>query len=202
MAFRPAALPALLVCLCAACATTTWKSTWKASDAGPVDFSGKRVATVFISSEEGTRRSAEDALAAEVSRRGPVGVPSYTLLSAGDLADEAAMRDKLLGAGCEGALVMRITREEQRVRSADPFEDDYYSSFSSYSDREWDHAMAPAAVTTDTIVHAETLVYDLRADKLLWAGTSRTFEPDRTEEFVVELAQAAAEEMRAVGLIR
>jgi hypothetical protein len=197
MSFRSLVL-AFLLPLCGACASTTWESTWRASDAGPVDYTGKRVATVFVSSEEGTRRAAEDALAAEVSSRGPVGVPSYTLLAAEDLQDEAALRAKLLDAGCEGALVMRITGEEQRVRATDP----HYSSFSSYSDHGWGMAYAPAYVTTDTIVHAETLVYDLGQDKLLWAGTSRTFEPDRTQEFVVELAQAAAEEMRAVGLIR
>jgi hypothetical protein len=201
MSFRALVL-ALLFPLCGACASTTWESTWRNPDAGPVDYTGKRVATVFISSEESTRRAAEDALAAEVSRRGSTGVPSYTLLAAEDLQDEAAMRAKLLAAGCEAALVMRITAEEQRIRSTDPFAGGYYSSFSSYSHHEWAMAYAPTHVTTDTIVHAETLVYDLRGDKLLWAGTSRTFEPDRTEEFVVELAEGAAEEMRKEGLLR
>jgi len=201
MSIRSTAFPALILWLCAACATTTFESTWRSPEAGPVDYSGERVAAVFISPEESTRRVAEDALAAEVSRRGAIGVASYTLLTAEDLQDEAAMRAKLLASGCKAALVMRVTGEEQRVRTEGGYSGGYYSSFSSYSDHGWGMAYNPPYVTTDTIVRAETLAYDLERDQLLWAGSSRTFEPERTESFVVELAGAAAEEMRSEGLI-
>ena len=43
-----------------ACATTTFTSTWKAPDAQGVDPTGKKVAAVYMSSNESSRRAAED----------------------------------------------------------------------------------------------------------------------------------------------
>ena len=45
-------------------------------------------------------------------------------------------------------------------------------------------------------------MYSLTRDKLLWAGQSKTFNPAKLDEFVKELAQAAAEQMKEEGLIR
>lgn len=194
-------LPAAVLLFCTACATTTFKSTWKAPDAGQVDYAGEKVAAVFVSSEESTRRVAEDALAKEFSAHGMVGVASYTLLASGELSDQARSRTALLDAGCTASVVMRITGEEERIRSSG-YSSVQYAPYPAYS--HWGSGVAYQAnsFTTDTIVCVETLVYDLEQDKLLWAGKSETFEPSEIDEFVVDLATAAAEEMRAAGLIK
>ena len=36
---------------------------------------------------------------------------------------------------------------------------------------------SPSYLRTDTIVNVETLVYDLKADKLVWAGKSESKNP-------------------------
>ena len=194
-------LPAAALLFCTACATTTFTSTWKAPDAGPVDYAGKKIAAVFLTSEESTRRVAEDALAREFSAHGSVGVASYTLLSSAELKDQARSRAELLDAGCTGSVVMRITGEKERIRSTG-YSTVHYAPYPAYS--HWDSGVAyqSDSFTTDTIVSVETLVYDLEQDKLLWGGKSETFEPSEIDEFVVDLATAAAEEMRAAGLLR
>ena len=47
----------------------------------------------------------------------------------------------------------------------------FYGGFYGYG---WGAAYSPGYLRTDTIVHVETLVYDLNQNKLVWAGQSKT----------------------------
>jgi hypothetical protein len=58
-----AGLVATAALTAAACATTTFQSSWRAPGSGPLNFKGKKVAALIISKEEGVRYGAEDALA-------------------------------------------------------------------------------------------------------------------------------------------
>jgi hypothetical protein len=168
-----------------------------------VDYTGKRIAAVFLSAEQGTRRGAEDALAREITKRGAQGVPAYSIVSIDELRDERYARAKLQQSGCKGAVMMRITGKTQEI-SATPaaWAGGRYSSFSGYSVWGWGTVYSSGYLTTDTIVSLETLVYDLDEDKLHWAGVSETFDPAKIDAFVTEIADAVAKEMKKEGLIR
>ncbi len=193
----------LFAVLAAGCSSTSFRTTWRAPDAGPIDYAGKKVAAIFISPEESTRRKAEDALARELTARGAQGLAAYTLVSLEQLKDQTGARARLRDAGCAGALVMRVTAREQQISSyPGVYSGARYSSFSGYSGWGWGMAYDTSYLRTDTVLSIETLVYSLEEDKLLWAGTSEILEPSNIEERVVELATAAADEMRKEGLIR
>jgi len=51
-------------------------------------------------------------------------------------------------------------------------------------------------------VHVETLIYDLRTDKLVWAGMSDTVNPETAQKFIKDVVKAAAKEMKKQGLVR
>jgi hypothetical protein len=202
MSVRALAAP-LAALLLAACASTDFTSTWKAPDAGTLDYAGKKVAAIFISPDESTRRAGEDALAREISVRGAVGVPAYTVLSSDEVQDQTAARTKLQREGFAGVVTMRIAGEEQQISSTPGHYTALpYTSFSGYSHYGWGAVYEPGYQTTDTIVSVETLVYSLERDKLLWGGVSETFNPDDIEDFVVELADAVADELKDERLIR
>ena len=191
----------VLALLFAGCASTTFSSTWKAPDVGQIDYEAKKVAAVFISPDVSARRVAEDALAREIDALGADGVAAYTVVDDAELQDQARARTRLLEAGFDGAVVMRIADKEQRLRSSpELYAGTRYSSFSSYSGWGW-HAAYPARFDTDTIVSVETLVYRLAEDKILWGGMSRTFNPSKLESFVSELCAAVWDELRAEGLV-
>jgi hypothetical protein len=194
---------ALIAVLTASCSSTTFRTTWKAPDVGPVDYAGKKVAAIFISAEESTRRRAEEALARELTSRGAQGLAAYTVVATDQLKDQSTARATLRAAGCAGALVMRITAREQQISSyPGAYTGMRYSTFSGYSGYGWGMAYDSSYLRSDTVLTIETLVYELEVDKLLWAGTSEIFEPSDIEKRVVELAIAAAEEMKKEGLIR
>ena len=77
-----------------ACATTSFQSTWKAPDAQPVVLNGQKVVAFVVTKNAATRRSAEDALAREITAGGAQGVASYTLIPDPGATDEAKAKSQ------------------------------------------------------------------------------------------------------------
>jgi len=194
---------AALLCL-GACTTTStiFTSTWKAPDAQAVSPVGKTVAAVFVSPNESRRRSAEDALAADITARGAHGIAAYTVLP-----DERSYTgDKALAtlkqAGANGAVIMRVVGRDQRITYTPGYAaPGPYGGFGPYWGYGWRTVYEPGYLQTDNLVSVETLVYSLTNDKLLWASTSRTTNPRNIDSLVNEVADVTAREMVKQGIL-
>ena len=57
------------------------------------------------------------------------------------------------------------------------------------------------SVRTDTKILVETKVYSLEQNLLVWAGTSETWNPTRSDDVIRELSQAVSKEMQRARLI-
>ncbi|MEJ0037648.1 MAG: hypothetical protein WDO68_16500 [Gammaproteobacteria bacterium] len=202
----------LLVCCCSAtlmltaCVTTTFTSTWKAPDAQGVDPTGKKVAAVYMTKDESSRRAAEDVLARKLTERGAQGVAAYTIVETSAASDVERTKKQLSEAGVDGVVIMRVLGEKERTRvtyGGPPWGyAPYYSHFSSYWGFGWGAPYSPTEVTTTTELRIETLVYSLTRDELLWAGTSRTTDPGKISSLVDEIADSAAKEMTKQGVLK
>ena len=205
MRSRTFAAFALCATLLVGCATTTFTDTWKAPDQAALDPHGQKVAAVFISMDETSRRAAEDELVRKLAEHGAAGVASYTLISSEDLHDMERVKQRLMAAGVDGIVTLRVVDETEKTRVsydyASPAFGSYYGSFSDYWLYGWSRPFTPAEVTTTTILRIETLVYSLKRDTLLWAGTSRTSNPSKVTRLVAEVADAAARQMSKQGLL-
>ena len=185
-----------------ACETpTTFTSTWKAPDAHRINGAGKKIAAVVLSSDVDRRRSAEVYLANDLTIRGARGVASYTLLGF-DNRDANYARARLKEAGVEGVIVMRMVGKDQRTWG-DPggLSGSAYGSFGSYYSYGMELTYSTSSIQTETVVSIETLIYSLKDDKLLWASTSRTTNPDNLSQLVDQVADAVAREAAKQGLI-
>lgn len=189
-----------------ACASTTFTSTWKAPDAQAVDPTGKKVAAVYMTKDESSRRAAEDILARKLTERGAHGVASYTLVDTSAATNVDRTKEQLAQAGVDGVVIMRVLGEKEHTRvtyTGAPWGyAPYYRHFSSYWGFGWGAPYAPGEVTTTTVLSIETLVYSLTRDELLWAGTSRTSDPGKLSKLVDEIADAAAKEMTKQGVLK
>ncbi len=186
-----------------ACATTTFQSTWRSPDARPLKLSGKKVVGVFVSKDETLRRRAEDAMAREISARGAQGVPAYTVLTDEEVRDRDAAKAKLEQLGFSGAVVMRVIGTQTRYTYepaywARPY---YHHFWAGYWGWGWGTVWAPGYLVADKIVSVETLVYSLEQDELVWAGVSRTVDPNQIDPFIAELAAAVTKQMVKDGLL-
>jgi len=189
------------------CASTSFNSTWKNPAAqGPLNFKGKKVAALIVSKEEGVRYGAEDALAREITARGAVGIPAYSLIPKELTQDKEKAKEFLAKAGVAGVVAMRAVGKEQEVSSspATYWGGPMYATFwgGGYYGYGWGGVYSPGYVRTDTIVHVEILVYSLEQDKLVWAARSETTNPEKVGPFIKELTAKAAAELKKQGLIQ
>jgi hypothetical protein len=208
-----AGLVAVAAVVAAACAATTFNSTWKAPDAGPLNMKGKKVVAIVMSAEESVRFGAEDALARELTARGVVGVPSYSLIPKELTKDKEKAKEFLQKANVAGAVAMRVVGKEKELNASaggySPAGIGYwgspvYTSFygGGFYGYGWGGVYTPGYIQTDTIVSVETLIYNLETDKLVWAGRSETTNPEKVGPFIKELTAKAAAEMKKQGLIQ
>jgi len=203
---RPVTALALGVTLLVACATTTTlTSTWKAPDAPAVSLDGKTIAAVFVTNDEGLRRTGENALVADLFARGARGFGTYYLLPADQHFDAETAEARLQGAGANAVVMMRVVGQDQRITYTPGFVVAApYRGFAPYWRMGWRTAYQPGTLRTDTFVSVETLVYSLPADhnsRLLWASTSRTTNPAGLNALVREVAAATAREMARAGFL-
>ncbi|MES1164498.1 MAG: hypothetical protein ABUR63_01970 [Verrucomicrobiota bacterium] len=191
-------MSATLACLAltvaaASCATTDMTSTW--TDPAAKGAALSKVAVICMTKDAGLRRIAEDSAAANLT--GAQAIPSYQILGETDLKDREAVKGKLRAAGVNGVLVMRLTGVTEQVTPMDG----PYGSFDGYYDFAGAAAFAPGYLQTDTIVHVVSNLFDLNQNKLIWSGTSQTFDPASAKQFMNDVSKAVAKSLQKDRLI-
>ena len=211
------------------CATTTFSSTWQAPDAKPLTFrEGDKVVALVFTDSGALRRSGEDSMAAELDKRGLKGIAGYILIEDRDVKNEEKAKAAIEHAGAVGVIAIRPIDKQQKVTTTEgsPYGAPDYGGFwgvapygggfngNAASDEYnpdggrnigyYNYAAAgawtPATTRVDTYVTVETLVFDLRQNKLIWAGKTLTKNPDGMEGFIKELAKLTSRDLRERGL--
>jgi hypothetical protein len=183
-------------------AGTKFKSTWKPPDAAPANFKGQKVAALVMLEDEKTRRGVEDELAYALKSRGVVGVAAHTIVPPEETKDKERARARLEAAGVAGAVVLRSVNKAAQLTEPKAYWVASYSTFSGYYGWGWGGVYDPGYVKMDNVFMIETLIFDVKADKLLWAGLSLTKNPKRVDEFMKDLVSSAAQQLQKEGLVR
>jgi hypothetical protein len=170
-------------------------STW--TDPAAKGAALSKVAVVCLTKDPGLRRMAEDAAAAQLQQKGAHATPSYQLLGETDLKDREGVKTRLKAGGVDGVLVMRMTGISEQVTAVDG----PYGSFDGYYDYAGSAVYAPGYLETDTVVHVVSNLYDLNQNKLIWSGTSQTFDPASAKQFMTDVSKAVAKSLQKDRLI-
>lgn len=181
------------------CASTEIKDSWRNPEATPESFQFDKILAMAIVDDIVTRRVAEDELARVIE--GAEVVPAYTILTQADLQDPERAREKIQQENFDGAITLRVTDVDETVRYVPGNYPRSYSSFWGYYGYAWPATYDPGYMRTDTIATVETNIYQLNPEKLLWSGTSTTFNPGTAREVIDEIARAVGTELRKQGLI-
>ena len=177
-------------------------SVWRIHDGSQLNFAGQKVAALVITDDQSLQMSGEEALARELGARGVEGVATYRFAPREELKTAAKARPWFERAGVAGVVAMRPAAvEREKVYSPVVWASGYYQSYWGYYDYGWTNVGAVRASGTRTRVIVETLIFDLRRDKLVWAATSETKEQTNLQEFITDLVRAAAEEMRKAKFV-
>ena len=197
---------ALLMLALGACAGgTKLVNSWKAPDAAPLSLKqGDLVIAMVMSKEETTRRTGEDLLGEELRQRGLRPIPSFTLIPTDQVDDREKAAAAIQDSGAVALFAMRpiaVNKQQTYVPPSYMGPGPYGAGWGPYYGYGWGAAYSPGYVVTDTIVRVEMLVFDLKQNKLVWAGQSETTNPDRLDQFMRDLVKAAGADMRRKGVI-
>ena len=113
-------------------------STWKADGVTRINFVGRKVAAVLIVDDDSLRVPAEEALAREISARGPVGVAAYKIVPKPALKDKEAAKGFFERQGIAGLVVLRpVEVETDKVYSSAVWVSGYYNYAWDYWGTSW-----------------------------------------------------------------
>jgi hypothetical protein len=199
-----AAIAWLLPVLVAAGADHEFITTWKAPDAAPLNFAGRKVAAVVIVDDQDLQVAAEEALSREIAARGPNAVPAYRIVPRPELANKDSAKSWLEKAGVEGLVVMRVVDTDTRktYSSAVAFSSGYYANAWDYWGHGWGAVVPLGKGKMETTITVETLLYDLSTGKPVWAGVTRTTDPKDHISYMKSLARDIGKELERAGLSR
>jgi hypothetical protein len=185
-------------------AKTKYKSSWMSPDAASVDLRGQKVVALVIRKDDVSRQDAEHTLARELTARGMQGIEAYTIVPASELRNRDAAKARMEKAGIAAVVVMKEVgqRTDFTESWATFYASGSYSSFWGYYDSSWSYMYEPSYLSMDRVVTVETLVYDLRRDKLVWAGMSDSTNPKMVMTLIKDLVAETAKEMKKQGLVR
>jgi hypothetical protein len=194
---------AVAVVVAAGAAENEFIRTWTAPGAGPLNFTGKKVAAVVIVDDVNLQVAAEEALSREIAARGPNAVPAYRIIPRPELAKKESAKSWLEKAGVQGLVVMRLVETDtQKEYSSVVFSSGYYGNAWDYWGYGWSSVYPIGGGRAVTTITVETLLYDLSTGSPLWAGVSRTRDPKDHISFMKSLAIDIGKHLEKAGLSR
>jgi hypothetical protein len=191
-------------------ASTKFRTAWKAPDVTALTLEeGETVLAMVMSAQEESRNGLEALLAQELGQRGVEAIPAYSVIPSSVVQDKDKARPFIEKTGARYAIVMRVAGREKELRGSGPTFDavpvytgPYYGGFyGGYYAFGWGVTYSAGNLQIDEVVQVETLVYDLRTDKLVWAGMSDTMNPSTARKVIKDLVREAGKEMKRQGLV-
>jgi len=161
---------------------------------------------MVVSANTAKRRGMETALVNELNEHGLEGITAYSAIPEEVGQDAAKAKPYIAKTGASYALVIQVTGTSKEVSSTPTMGyGGMYGGRGGFYGRGWGGYGwgwgGGQEIRTDTLVGVETLLYDLGADKLVWAGQSETMNPSKAESFVRELIGAVGNELQKDGLV-
>jgi hypothetical protein len=184
-----AVLPLLLLAACAS--STKLVNVWQ--DPGYSGGPLKKIIVMGLGSEGVTSQTFEDIFAAELKRRGVEGIPGHTLFPQDRQPSREAIEQTAKNIGADGILVARLVKTDKETQYNPGYSPSvppglgYYNNFYGYYSAAVTYT--PPTSYQYEVVTIETNLWDVRTDKLVWAGTTQTFAPGSVKQEAPGFAQ-------------
>jgi hypothetical protein len=186
----------LTVLLLPSCATTKLTSLWR--DEAYQDHP-RKILVIGILKTPGNRRIFEDEMVKQLKARGTDAVAAYTVLPDGADTSKETLTAKMNELGADAVLISRPVDKKSvttyvpgTMRAGYP---GYAGGWHGY------YAYSPGYVVQDEYAVAETNLYDLKTDKLIWTAVSETWINDKNESLIRSFAKVIADNLAGQKVI-
>ncbi len=183
-------------------ATTNLSNMWKDPQfkSGPMN----EVLVMAIDSSLGFRRNLEDGLVTAITEGKTRALAWYTVGSTARPVDQKMIEAAVEETGVDGVLVARFLGQKEvetyvpgYVQTAPA---PYYAAPYSMMYADWRTVYQSGYVRTDTVTRMQFMLYSPKG-KVVWTGTSATFNPASTKELRKSVIRRVIDELAKAGLI-
>lgn len=195
----------LLACaalMLGACASTSLQSAW--FDTTYQGGAFKRILVVGVGSNVANRRVFEDIFAQKLSATGTQGVPGYRFLADDARVNESDWNAGVAQSGADGLLLVRLLGVDTKTQvyttmMPGPMYGPYYGPY--YAPWWGPSMVAVPQVSQYDIANVEITLFDVKTKRVVWAGTTQTFNPSTVANETPGFADLIITQLAARGLI-
>lgn len=196
----------LTTMLCS-CASVSVLDTWR--NPGLQGTRLQKVLVVNLARKDTSRMVYEDMLVNELSRHGVEAVASYAVLPGASLPDWHELDRAVRRSGAQAVLTIQTIKIEKETRVEPSPMTSYPGYWYPRGFPDWNfpgyyHSMAlygPTYISTYDVATLQVNLFDAGSDKLLWASTMQTYEPESVTKVGKDLARKVVKELAQEGLI-
>jgi hypothetical protein len=154
------------------------------------------------------RRAFEDQFAEQLAGPTRSAIPSYQLMpeirSVDDRDEIAAIVEQ---AGADSVIIATlkgVSKEERVVPPSVDYVPSIGFGYGMYGYYGMSHQAVyrPGYTTIDTVVHLETRVFAASSEEMVWAGNTKSFNPESAQKVVGEVASLVIGDMQKSGLLK
>lgn len=180
--------------------STKIEKSWVEPGAKVVPDPDHKVMIIALVKDETSRRVIEDHLAKRIKA---ASVPSYQFLSNEMIknASDEALNNLITKEKCSHVLLMRLADIEKETNYVPGTTTGFYGGYGMYYGYGAAMYTSPGYYTTDKNYLIETMVYSVNPNKLLWAGTTKTVNPDKVNKAVDDIADVIVAKMKEDGFL-
>jgi len=188
----------LVVLALLGCASTSLQSAWYDTSYSGGPF--RKILVVGVGATIADRRVFEDIFAQQLTAAGTQGIPGYQFLPDAARQNEPGWDQGVASSGCDGLLLVRVIGVDTKTQvSTMMVPGPIY--FGPYG-RPWGPQMvAVPEVTQYDVANVETNLFDVKTKRVVWAGTTQTFNPTTVAKEAPGFAKLIIGQLAARGLI-
>ncbi len=164
---------------------------------------GKKVLVVALTPKAHNQQTFETAMAERLLKMQLEPYRAYDVLPRGKMADQETVAGTIQKLGIDFVVVSKlvaIRTEAEYVPAASYAPAPAYRAMYPYYATGYAMVYSPGYVTQTNAVYLETNAYDVRAEKLVWSGLSRTFDYSSVDSISTSAAKTICDALLDQGI--
>jgi len=186
--------------LLASCTTTTVMSNvWKDKT---YQGNPQKIAVIMVAKSPDMRNLFEDRFSGELNARGNNAFQSYTIIPMEQLRDKELVKSKIRSSGADTVLISRLV-DTKTIESYNPgmiyvVPASYYDWWGYYAVVFADYGYTGNVA----VAYIETNVYDVKTEKLIWSGHSKTERTEGEQQLITAFIKLMIKKLASAGIIK
>lgn len=197
----------LVFSLLAGCSTTlvgSWSDP--SQELAPI----KSILILGVMNTEMDRRMYEDLFVKNMGKSGVTGIAGYTVMPNQEDYDEGDdIRAAVQKTGADAALIARLVSVEEETVVVPATTSVSYQPSYGYNRGMYDYygssyrtTYTPGYTKTNTVVNLETTVFSTETENMIWAGSTRSFNPGSAKAIINANVDLIMKDMKKAGLLQ